>query len=161
LQEAVEDFGWPFLDGLDMDRGVELSTGFVWQSRCALLWSSESPKQNRVLVVDDDVNLTRLVRTILHTGGFEVLSSDDAELALSVAERERPDVIILDLRMPRMDGRTFFRELRSRGIATPVLISSAFGARSAQIELGAEASIEKPFDPERLIEAVSELLPES
>jgi DNA-binding response OmpR family regulator len=63
--------------------------------------------------------------------------------------------------MPRMDGRTFFRELRAKGNSTPVLIASAFGARDAQRELGAEGAVEKPFSPDALARAIREVLESS
>ena len=111
----------------------------------------------RVLVVDDDVSLSRLVRAILRTADYEVAQAYNGIEGLEVAGREHPDVIVLDLQMPQMDGRGFFRELRARGDRTPVLVSSSFGARTAQRELGAEGSIEKPFDPDALVEAVERL----
>ena len=113
---------------------------------------------SRILVVDDDVNLTRLLRAILRTSGSDVTTCGDSTEALTIAASDDFSLIILDLRMPVMDGRTFFRELRSRGIDTPVVIASAYGARSAQAELGAQAAIEKPFDPDRLIDTVSRIL---
>ncbi len=112
----------------------------------------------RILVVDDDVNLTRLLRAILRTSGFDVTTCGDSTEALSVAEANDFDLIILDLRMPVMDGRTYYRELRGRGVNTPVVIASAYGARAAQAELGAQAAIEKPFDPDRLVETVNTIL---
>jgi DNA-binding response OmpR family regulator len=114
-------------------------------------------QRRRVLIVDDDINLSRLLRTILRTADFEVLTAFDGLGALDIADVERLDVIVVDLRMPRLDGRGFYRELRARGNNTPVLVASAFGARSAQAELGAQGSIEKPFDPDALIQAVSDL----
>ena len=111
----------------------------------------------RVLVVDDDVSLSRLVRAILRTADYEVAQAYNGIEGLEVASREHPDVIVLDLQMPQMDGRGFFRELRARGDQTPVLVSSSDGARSAQKELGAEGAIEKPFDPDALIAAVTQL----
>ena len=104
------------------------------------------------------MNLTRLLRTILRTAGLDVLSADEGREAIDVASREPVDLIILDLRMPGMDGREVFHELRARGVAAPVLIASAYGARSAQVELGAEAWIEKPFDPDMLLDTVTRLL---
>jgi DNA-binding response OmpR family regulator len=65
---------------------------------------------------------------------------------------------VLDLEMPEMDGRTFYRQLRERGIAVPVLIVSAYGARAAGRELGTPA-MDKPFNPDELVRAVQELLP--
>jgi DNA-binding response OmpR family regulator len=111
-----------------------------------------------VLVVDDDVNLTRLMSTILRTEGMTVVTATDGRVALDMAERSDVDAIILDLRMPNLDGRGFYQELRSRGIETPVLISSAYEARQAQHELGAQGSIEKPFDPEVLISELQRVI---
>ena len=113
---------------------------------------------SRILVVDDDLNLARLLRAILRTSGFDVVTSADAPAALDIAEEQAFDLIILDLRMPVMDGRTFYRELRGRGVQTPVVIASAYGARSALAELGAQAAIDKPFDPELLLDTVNRLL---
>jgi len=122
----------------------------------------DSPNNRpRVLVVDDDVSLSRLVRAILHTADYEVEQAYNGIEGLEAADRAHPDVIVLDLQMPQMDGRGFFRELRARGDHTPVLVSSSYGARSAQKELGAEGSIEKPFDPEVLVAAVTRLFQES
>ncbi|MGE0058703.1 MAG: response regulator [Dehalococcoidia bacterium] len=113
---------------------------------------------SRILVVDDDVNLTRLLRAILRTSGFEVVTCGDSTEGLTIAENQDFNLIILDLRMPVMDGRTFYRELRQRGVKVPVVIASAYGARAAQAELGAQAAIEKPFDPDRLIDTVNRIL---
>ena len=149
-----------------------LYTGVVWRSgpfhppvprpfAIRRTWRSQIRDlagSGRILVVDDDVNLLRLLRTILIAEGFEVLTSGDGFSAIDLVAGERPDLIILDLQMPGMDGRTVYRELRMRGLNTPVLIASAFGAQAAQLELGAQASIEKPFDPDRLVEVVNTML---
>ncbi|HEX5141303.1 MAG TPA: response regulator [Dehalococcoidia bacterium] len=119
--------------------------------------SEPDPSRHTVLVVDDDVSLARLVRAILRTADYEVATACNGEEALEVAANVHPDVIVLDLRMPRMDGPEFFRALRARGDYTPILVASSFGARTAQKELGAEGAIEKPFDPEALITAVTRL----
>jgi two-component system response regulator (stage 0 sporulation protein F) len=121
----------------------------------------ESPRAaHNVLVIDDDPNLTRLMATILRTSGIDAVTATDGYTALDVVEHNDLDAIVLDLQMPQMDGRGFFRELRARGIDTPVLIASAYGARDAQKELGAEASVEKPFDPETLISELERIFTE-
>jgi CheY-like chemotaxis protein len=68
-------------------------------------------------------------------------------------------VIVLDLEMPVMNGRTFYRTARADGIVTPILILSAYGARDAKQELGAQAYVDKPFLPDQLLEAVRDILP--
>lgn len=75
-----------------------------------------------------------------------------------VDDHADPDVIILDLEMPVMDGRTFFRRLRAEGFQIPVLIVAVDNARRAQRELGADAYLEKPFDRDALLELVEHVL---
>lgn len=116
------------------------------------------PGGDVVLIIDDDKNLTLLLTTVLELEGLQVLTATDGQAALDLLGTHDVDVIVLDLLMPGMDGRTFFRELRARGDSTPVLVASAYGARSAQRELGAEGAIEKPFDPESLARAVRGIL---
>lgn len=131
----------------------------MWQSQVRpQQQNGTEASASRILVVDDDVNLTRLLRAILRTSGFDVTTCGDSTEALGIAESDSFNLIILDLRMPVMDGRTFFRELRGRGVQTPVVIASAYGARAAQAELGAQAAIEKPFDPDRLVDTVNRVL---
>ena len=130
----------------------------MWHSTVTPHTEGKDLTGSRILVVDDDVNLTRLLRAILRTSGFDVVTCGDSTEGLSVAQAEAFNLIILDLRMPVMDGRTFYRELRDKGVQTPVVIASAYGARAAQAELGAQAAIEKPFDPDRLIDTVTRIL---
>ena len=108
-----------------------------------------------ILVVDDDHGLLRLLSVVLRAEGFGVQTFDDARSALDWLDTaEQPDAIVLDLRMPSMDGPSFFVEMRKRGIAAPVVIASAFGAKEAKDSLGAEASIGKPFHPDELVQVV-------
>lgn len=108
-----------------------------------------------ILVIDDDPGLLRLLSVVFRSEGFSVDTFDDARSALEwLGTARQPDAIVLDLRMPTMDGPSFYREMRNRGIAAPVVIASAFGAKEAQDQLGAEASIGKPFHPDDLIEVV-------
>ena len=116
-------------------------------------------KQRRaVLVVDDDASLLKLFRAILRSADYDVTTAGNGSEALEVARLQHIDVIVMDLRMPVLDGPAFFRELRARGDKTPVLVTSAFGARDAQRQLGAEGAIEKPFDPDDLLLAIDKLL---
>ena len=98
-----------------------------------------------------------MARLALVSGGFDVVLASDGIQALEKLDGQDFEVIVLDLQMPRMDGRTFYRELRVRNFHTPVIILSAFGAERARAELAAERAISKPFDPSLLIEAVKVL----
>jgi DNA-binding response OmpR family regulator len=118
---------------------------------------ADEPRRRRVLVVDDDKGLLNLLRLILnHT--YEVSTATNGQDALTISEEKQLDLIVLDLRMPVLDGSDFFRELRARGDTTPVLLTSSFGARTAQRELGAEGALEKPFEPDTLLAAVGSLI---
>lgn len=99
-----------------------------------------------------------MVEMVLDSEGFEVVVASDGQRALSLTSQERFDLIVLDLQMPVMDGRTFYRELRLAGHRAPVIVLSAYGAHLAAEELGAEAGMGKPFDIDDLIDLVHELL---
>ena len=118
---------------------------------------------NHIYVVDDDAALGRLSARVLQSEGFQVQSFTSSLEALSkIADSSIPNpaAIVLDLNMPEMDGRQFYRMAREAGYASPVLILSAYGAQAAQEELGAEAALAKPFDPDSLTTILKGLLPE-
>ncbi|MEX1023148.1 MAG: response regulator [Dehalococcoidia bacterium] len=113
----------------------------------------------RILVVEDEPALRLLMAATLSDEGHEVSLAEDGRRALKVVESQpAPDAVILDLEMPVMDGRTCFRELRSRGVTAPVVIVSAFGARRAAEELGADGSVDKPFEASELIHHLNVVL---
>jgi CheY-like chemotaxis protein len=112
-----------------------------------------------VLVVDDDPGIRSLLGMTLASDGANVHMAEHGQAALELVRKtDACHLIVLDLQMPVMDGRTFFRALRALPCATPVLIMSALGAEKARQELGAEAAIDKPFDPFILAERVKELI---
>ena len=116
----------------------------------------ENDRNKRVLVVDDDEAILRFVRILLQSS-FEVKTALGGRRGLEELDGFKPDIVLLDLRMPDVDGPAFYREFRSRGFTAPVLIFSAFGASEAQEELGAQGSVAKPFGPEQLIQAIRNL----
>lgn len=92
--------------------------------------------------------MRRLVQLALEADSFEVSAASNGLEALQQLDRDPSvDAIVLDLSMPVMDGRTFYRHLRARPSSIPVLLLSAYEAEAAQAELGAEAALAKPFDP--------------
>lgn len=116
------------------------------------------PSVGTILAIDDDPAVVRMLSLALRSGGFQVATaSNGAEAIVRIADAA-PDLIILDLAMPVMDGRTFYRALRSGGHETPVVVLSAYEARQAQVELGANAYLGKPFHPDDLVELVRRLL---
>ncbi len=117
----------------------------------------------RVLVIDDEPDVLLLCRVNLGHAGFEVLEAQDGEHGIADAVAERPDVIVLDLMLPRMDGFDVLRALRDdeRTLLTPVLMLSAKAQREDRrrcLEMGAHAYLTKPFSPEELGESLMRLL---
>jgi two-component system, OmpR family, response regulator MprA len=110
--------------------------------------------RERVLVVDDDPPLRRMLQRTLSAEGWEVTVAADGGAALLAAERSAPDVIVLDLAMPDLDGLAVCRRLRGKGLPTPILMLTARDAvpdRVAGLQAGADDYLVKPF-------AVSELI---
>ena len=106
-----------------------------------------------MLVVDDDPDIRELLFTALEDEGFEVVPAGNGQEALAAMKTFRPDVIVLDLMMPVMDGWQFAKELRNRDEEIPlVLLSAARDLKTHAQALSAADIIEKPFD-------LSELLP--
>ena len=113
----------------------------------------------RVLVVDDDVKIRTFIGLLFRDAGHAVQAAANGVEALAVIESEPPDVMILDLQMPVMDGREVMRQSRGAGNNTPVLLLSAYGAQRARQELGANDALSKPFDIDELVNHVVALLP--
>jgi len=119
----------------------------------------------KILVVDDEEDVREIVKARLIFQGYEVLTAEDGSTALAMAKREKPDLIILDIMMPNMDGYTTLRELRKdKEIGnTPVIILSVKEKdKMEDIFYFQNISdyIEKPFDSEELIEKVKKVLGE-
>jgi DNA-binding response OmpR family regulator len=112
-----------------------------------------------VLIVDDDPAIARLLRLILALEDIEVAHADSGERAVSLLSEAKvePDCILMDLSMPGMDGKETFKEIRRSGVASPVVFCSAYGAAQANVEVGAQGAIEKPFDPVEVLAIVKAL----
>jgi DNA-binding response OmpR family regulator len=113
------------------------------------------------MVVDDDLALARMLRILFQSEGYEVIMAHDGQQALDKLTAGTPALVVLDLQMPVLDGRGFFREFRRRGYRSPVLLLSAYNADAAREELGAEAAFGKPCDPETVAAKAQELIREA
>ncbi|MGI8863480.1 MAG: response regulator transcription factor [Solirubrobacteraceae bacterium] len=114
----------------------------------------------RVLVVDDDPPLRRMLERTLTAEGFDVTLAIDGGAALVAAERSAPDVIVLDVAMPALDGLAVCRRLRGKGLPTPILMLTARDAvpdRVAGLEAGADDYLVKPFAVQELIARIRAL----
>jgi DNA-binding response OmpR family regulator len=111
-------------------------------------------KLRKLLVIDDDAKLLASYRDLLSPYGFEVLTAPDGQQAIPLVE-QNPDIllVILDLAMPRMDGREWLRWFRARSTESPVIVISAYKIEDDE-ELKPAAILEKPFHVAELLDLV-------
>jgi len=111
-----------------------------------------------ILVADDDDILLDATATALRMAGYQVETASDGLEALHLLERKRPAAIVLDLRMPRLDGYQLARRLKQRGIRIPLIVMTASDdGESWAHRMGAAAFLSKPFATTDLISAVQRL----
>jgi DNA-binding response OmpR family regulator len=113
-----------------------------------------------VLVVEDDRDLLALLEMILQDAGHRVRTAPEGGAALARVAEEMPGTILLDMRMPGMNGRDFAREFRARyGHACPIIVvTAAENARACAEEIGAEGWLSKPFEIEDVLATVARYL---
>lgn len=114
--------------------------------------------RTRVMVVDDDLSLARMLRILFQSEGYDVVLAHDGQQAIDRLSCGAPALVILDLQMPVLDGRDFYREFRRRGYLAPVLLLSAYNSEGAREELQAEGALGKPCDPEQVAALAKELM---
>jgi two-component system, OmpR family, alkaline phosphatase synthesis response regulator PhoP len=114
----------------------------------------------RILVVEDEMQIARNLRDYLEAAGFDATVVGDGEAALSSVRGDRPDLVVLDLGLPKMDGLDVARELR-RTSSIPIVMLTARGEESDKVvglELGADDYLLKPFSPKELVARVRAVL---
>ena len=120
-------------------------------------------ERKRILVADDEIYIVHILEFTLTMEGYEVLTAADGEEALRRVEIDRPDLVVLDIMMPKMDGYEVLRRMRADQDSkqTPVILLSAKGRpidRETGLDTGADDYIVKPFSPRRLLEKIQDLL---
>ena len=116
---------------------------------------------NTILVIEDEPTLVRGLRDAFEHNGFRVVSAPDGDTGLELALSSQPDLIILDLMLPKKDGMDVCRELRRRNIRTPIIMLTARSAepeRVAGFEIGADDHVTKPFSIRELVARTRALL---
>ena len=114
--------------------------------------------QSPILVVDDDPSILTTVCEILDLEGYPVETAANGAEALRAVERSRPSLVLLDMRMPVLDGWGFARALKERGLELPILVmTAAQNARRWAEEIGADGHLAKPFELPDLLDAVERL----
>jgi DNA-binding response OmpR family regulator len=119
-------------------------------------------RQKVILLVDDDTEIIESMRTVLDSKGFRVIVARDGNAGLTVAERENPDLIVLDMMMPKKSGFLVLEKLKGRpgGLIPTIMITGNEGSRHrAYAEmLGVRDYIRKPFAMEKLVKSVEKIL---
>jgi two-component system alkaline phosphatase synthesis response regulator PhoP len=113
-----------------------------------------------ILIIEDETELVKVLRSYLEQAGFSVLAASRGDTGLSIWEHKRPDLVILDLNLPGMDGLDVAREIR-RKASTPIIMLTARVEETDQLiglELGADDYITKPFSPRLVVARVRALL---
>jgi two-component system OmpR family response regulator len=128
--------------------------------RAGGMWMSPSSRP-RVLIVDDDPQIVDLLSATLRFAGLDIVTASNGEAALETAAEARPDVIVLDVMLPDLDGFEIVRRLRSSGTTTPVLFLTARDATTdkvAGLTIGGDDYVTKPFSVDEVVARVQVLL---
>ncbi|MGE3174009.1 MAG: response regulator transcription factor [Planctomycetota bacterium] len=129
-------------------------------------WNAERPWRPtslaRVLIVEDDADLRRGLGLWLRHQGFDVTAVGDGAAGLGAVEQHEPDILLLDLGLPRMHGFKVLHQLRHRSVAAPrtIVLTAAGGEgiRERALHSGADALLHKPVDNARLLQTIDDLL---
>src|SRR6266571_2134307 len=114
----------------------------------------------KILIIEDEANIVQLIRLYLEQAGFTVLAASDGAAGLELHAREHPDLVILDLMLPALDGMEVCRRIRAWA-STPILMLTARQGeedRIAGLELGADDYLVKPFSPREVVSRVKAIL---
>jgi two-component system alkaline phosphatase synthesis response regulator PhoP len=119
--------------------------------------------KGKILVVDDEVYILHILDFSLNAEGYEVITAEDGEQAIEKAKQEEPDLVVLDVMMPKVDGYEACRKLKQdpKMKDVPVILLTAKGRdidRKLGLEVGADDYITKPFSPNKLIEKIGSFL---
>ena len=116
--------------------------------------------QYKILIVDDDLNICELLRLYLEKEGYETIVANDGEMAVKLAKENNPDLILLDIMLPLLDGWQVCREIR-KTMETPIIMLTAKGETFDKIlglELGADDYVTKPFETKEVIARIKAVL---
>ncbi len=121
------------------------------------------PAPKKILHVEDNFENRILVRRLLHASGFELIEAENAVEALELLKKHQPDMILMDMNMPDMDGYTLTHQLRNQPefMVMPIVAITANvmkGDREKSLEAGCDGYIEKPIDVDRFIDQVNSFL---
>lgn len=147
------------------EKGTKSIESLLSKARQNLEKATSLQKKKRVLIVDDNAYIREVLRRLLEQKGFKVFTAADGRAGIDTTKSETPDLILVDVQMPRIDGVEMIKTLRAQtGIAqVPILAITAYGhwAEARAMEAGADRAMVKPLDPDMLLECIDQLLEES
>jgi DNA-binding response OmpR family regulator len=111
-----------------------------------------------VLVVEDHAGILKLLTLELKLNGYEVISAHDGLEAISMMKSGTPDILLLDLHLPVINGLEVLRQVRKKSLIPVIVISAHTEMGQKALELGADSFIAKPFDPDRVVKEIQQLL---
>ena len=119
--------------------------------------------RKRILIVDDELSILVPIKFLLEKNGYQVIQAGDGITGIEKAGESRPDMILLDIQLPEMDGYTVARKLKSNPqfSDTPIVAVTSYamvGDRERVLESGCTGYIEKPINPETFVEEISQYL---
>jgi two-component system cell cycle response regulator DivK len=120
----------------------------------------------RILVVEDQEDNRRIIRDLLASAGFELIEAADGEAGVRLAETERPDLILMDIQLPVLDGHEATRRIKSNPqlSAIPIIVVTSYALSGDDVkamQAGSDAYVAKPFSPRQLLAKIREFLPET
>jgi two-component system, cell cycle response regulator DivK len=120
----------------------------------------------RILVVEDQEDNRRIIRDLLMSAGYELIEAADGEAGVRLAETERPDLILMDIQLPVLDGHEATRRIKSNPelSAIPIIVVTSYALSGDDVkamEAGSDAYVAKPFSPRQLLTKIREFLPET
>ena len=118
----------------------------------------------RILVVEDQEDNRQILRDLLNNAGYEMVEADNGEEALTAAERQRPDLILMDIQLPVLDGYEATRRLKAdpKLRATPIIVITSYalsGDEDKAFAAGCDAYVTKPYSPRMLLAKIRQFLP--
>ena len=118
-------------------------------------------EEKKILIIDDDVTALDIVDFLFEDKGFEVVRRADGISALACIEEESPDIVLIDLMMPRMNGQECVRQIRAKGIEVPIVAFTALDdpeVHQEALDAGCNLVLTKPCKPAVLVEHIEKLL---
>lgn len=120
--------------------------------------TSDVKRKKRVLVVDDEAAILRIIGTSLRLMGYDVITTGSGKEALKLSETEKPDIMLLDIFMPGMDGLEVLETLRLSSTIPVIVFSAHSSSREEALKLGANDFVAKPFTPDQMGKKISAVL---